>query len=85
MHLNQMKKIETIISNLLAISVIMNRFSLPRMLGIIIFTVGIWQRIGWLKIVGVILSLPIIWVYFVLMFVFFPSIIFDRIRQYMKQ
>ncbi len=80
-----MKKIETIVSNLLAISVIMNRFSLPGMLGIILFTVGIWQRIGWIEIVGIILSLPIIWVYFVLIFVFFPSIIFERIRHYMKQ
>jgi hypothetical protein len=47
--------------------------------------IWIWQRIGWLKLIVVILSAPILWVYCVLIFVFIPAIIFERVRQKMRE
>ena len=74
-------KIKEILSNLFAISIIMNRFSTPGLIGIILFVFGVWQRIGWIKIIGIILAAPIIWVYIAVIFVFFPAAILDYIRK----
>ena len=63
-----------------AISHIMERCWLPGLVGVLLFAVGVWQRLGWLKIAGIVLALPVIWVYAVVMFVFFPYILFDSVR-----
>jgi hypothetical protein len=67
-----------------AISRIMKRFWLPGLVGMLLFAVGQWQNVGWLKIVGIVLAAPIIWVYAVVMFVFFPFILFDGLRRRLK-
>jgi len=54
------------------ISHIMKRCWLPGL-------VGVWQHVGWLKIAGIVLALPVIWVYAVVIFVFFTFILFDSV------
>jgi thiol:disulfide interchange protein len=67
-----------------AISHIMQRFWLPGLAGFLLFAVGMWQRVTWLKIAGLVLAAPVIWVYAVVIFVFFPYALFDRVRQRLK-
>jgi len=67
-----------------AISHIMNRCWRPGLVGLLLFAVGVWRHVGWLKIAGIVLAVPIIWVYAVLMFVFLPYILFDRVRRSLK-
>ena len=54
------------------------------LIGLLLFAVGLWRHVGWLKIAGIVLAAPIIWVYFVLMFVFLPYILFDSVRRRLK-
>lgn len=68
-----------------AISHMMQRFWLPGLIGFLLFAVGMWQRVTWLKIAGIVLAAPIIWVYAVVIFVFFPFVLFDRVRQRLKR
>ncbi len=51
------------------------------MVGVLLFAVGVWQHVSWLKVTGIILAAPIIWVYAVVMLVYFPYILFDSIRR----
>ena len=67
-----------------AISRIMKRCWLPGLLGLLLLAVGVWQHVGWLKIAGIVLAAPVIWVYAVLIFVFFPFILFDSVRRRLK-
>jgi hypothetical protein len=39
------------------------------------------HRVGWLKIVGIVLAAPVLWCYFVVIFIFLPYLVFDRIRK----
>jgi hypothetical protein len=68
-----------------AISPIMRRFSLPGLVGLLLFAVGVWQKLEWLKVIGIILLAPIIWVYFVLLFVYIPFLLFDSVRRSLKK
>jgi len=67
-----------------AISRIMKRCWLPGLVGMLLFAVGTWHNVGWLKIAGIVLAAPVIWVYAVVMFAFFPFILFDSIRRRLK-
>ena len=64
-----------------AISHIMQRFWLPGLAGFLLLAVGVWQRVTWLKVAGLVLAAPVICVYAVVIFVFFPFALFDRIRR----
>jgi hypothetical protein len=64
-----------------AISPIMKRCAVPSLIGIVVLAIGFIQKIRWLEIVGVILAAPILWVYFVIIFVFMPMLIFGKIRR----
>ena len=63
----------------------MRRFSLPGLVGLLLFAVGVWQKLEWLKVIGIILLAPIIWVYFVLLFVYIPFLLFDSVRRSLKK
>lgn len=67
-----------------AISHIIQRCWLPGVLGVVLFVVGRWQHIGWLKVAGIILAAPIIWVYALVIFVFLPFAVFDHFRRKMR-
>ena len=67
-----------------AISHIFNRCWLPGLVGFLLFAVGAWQQAVWLQIAGLVLAAPILWVYAVVMFVFFPFAVFDRVRRSRK-
>ncbi len=62
----------------------MNRCWLPGLAGLLLFAIGAWQSVGWLKITGIVLAAPIIWVYAVVMFVFLPYLLFDNLRRRLK-
>jgi hypothetical protein len=62
----------------------MKRCWLPGLVGLLLFAVGSWQHLGWLKMAGVVIAAPVIWVYAVLILIYFPIILFDRIRQTLK-
>jgi hypothetical protein len=68
-----------------AISHIIQRFWLPGLAGMLLFAVGVWQHVGWLEVVGIVLAAPIIWVYAVVMFVFLPFTLFDGLRRRLKK
>ena len=70
---------------LFAISPIMDRFALPGLIGLLLFGIGVWRRVTWLKVTGIILAAPVIWVYAVLLFVYVPFLLFDGIRRRLKK
>ncbi len=78
------EKIKNILLAPFAISHIMQRFWLPGLVGLLLFAVGVWQHTSWLKIVGIVLAAPIIWVYAVVMFIFLPFTLFDGLRRRLK-
>jgi hypothetical protein len=67
-----------------AISLIMERCWLPGLLGMVLFAVGLWQHVGWLRVTGIILAAPILWVYAVVIFAFLPFALFDHVRRKMR-
>ena len=67
-----------------AISPIIARFSLPGVIGFLLFAVGVWQHTTWLKVAGIVLAAPILWAYAVLFFVYCPILIVDAIRRRLK-
>ena len=67
-----------------AISHIMERCWLPGLVGFLLLAVGVWQRVTWLKIAGIVLAAPVIWVYTVVIFFFIPFAVFDRVRRSLK-
>ncbi len=64
-----------------AVSHIIDRCWLPGLAGLLLFALGAWQQAVWLQIAGFVLAAPIIWVYAVVMFVFLPFAVFDRVRR----
>ena len=68
-----------------AISRILRRFALPGVVGILLFAIGVWQDLGLAKVIGIILAAPVIWVYVVLLFGYFPYLIFEGIRRQLKR
>ena len=64
-----------------AISPIIARFSLPGLIGFLLFVVGVWQQATWLKVIGVVLAAPILWAYAVLLFVYGPILLVEGIRR----
>lgn len=75
------ERTKSLLGAFFAISPIMQRFSLPGLVGLLLFAVGVWQNLDWLKVIGIILAAPIMWVYAVLLFVYFPFLLFDSIRR----
>ena len=78
------EKIKNILLAPFAISRMMKRCWLPGLVGLLLFAVGSWQHLGWMKMAGVVIAAPVIWVYAVLILIYFPLILFDRIRQTLK-
>jgi hypothetical protein len=64
-----------------AVSHIMQRCWLPGVVGLLLLALGWWRDIGWLKVTGVLLAGPLIWVYAVVIFVLLPFALFDRMRR----
>lgn len=67
-----------------AISYILDRCWLPGLVGFLLVAAGAWQQAVWLQIAGIVLAAPILWVYAVVMFVFLPFAVFDRVRRSRK-
>lgn len=65
----------------LAVSCIMQRCWLPGVVGLLLLALGWWRDIVWLKVAGVVLAGPILWVYAVVIFVLLPFAVFDSIRR----
>jgi hypothetical protein len=82
MRLNE--KTRNILLAPFAISSIMQRCWVPGLVGLLLFAVGVWQHVAWLKIAGIILTAPVIWVYALVMFVFIPFFLLDRIWRRLK-
>ena len=64
-----------------AISPIIPRFGLPGVVGFMLLGIGAWQQLIWLKVTGAILAAPIVWAYAVLLFVYCPILLIERIRK----
>jgi len=64
-----------------AISPILKWCTLPGIIGMLLIALGVVQKVGWLKVVGVVLAAPVLWCYFVVTFIFVPYLIFDRVRR----
>jgi hypothetical protein len=62
-----------------AISPILKWCALPGVLGLALIAIGVVERIGWLKITGAVLAAPMFWCYFVVIFIFLPYLVLDRI------
>jgi hypothetical protein len=72
---------KTILLAPFAVSPILKRCAWPGLAGFLVFGIGLWQKVDWLMVIGAILAAPIIWVYAVVLFVYFPYILFDSIRR----
>ena len=64
-----------------AISPIIGRFACPGVVGCVLFGIGVWQQMTWLKVTGAILAAPIVWAYAVLLFVYCPILLIEGIRK----
>lgn len=62
-----------------AISPIIGRFAFPGVIGFVLFGIGAWQQLTWLKVTGAILAAPIVWAYAVLLFVYCPILLVQGI------
>ena len=62
-----------------AISHIFQRFCLPGIIGWFLLAFGFWKKVGWLKVAGLVLAAPIIWIYFVVIFLFLPATVFTKL------
>ena len=64
-----------------AISRIMRFGVLPGLIGIALLGIGFYQQIDALKIIGFVLTIPILWVYFVILCIYFPYLLVDSLRK----
>jgi hypothetical protein len=64
-----------------AISPIMKWGAFPGIVGLVLIAIGVVKKVGWLKIAGVVLAAPMLWCYFVVIFIFLPYLMFDKIRR----
>ena len=64
-----------------AISPILKWGALPGILGLVLIAIGVVKKIGWLKFAGAVLAAAMFWCYFVVIFIFLPYLVFDRIRK----
>ncbi|HWF19811.1 MAG TPA: hypothetical protein VG754_11115 [Verrucomicrobiae bacterium] len=67
---------------LFAISRIMRRWCLVGFLGVVLIAIGIYKKLLWLKIAGFVLAVPMIWVYFVVLFIFLPAMGLKKLRKW---
>lgn len=79
------ERTKSLLGALFAISPILRRFALPGLVGLLLFAAGAWQALDWLKVVGIILAVPVIWAYAVLLLVYFPFLLFDSMRRSLKK
>lgn len=63
------EKTKTLLMNTIAVSPVMKRFMLPGIIGMLLTGVGLWQKMEWLTITGLVLAAPILWCYVVVMVV----------------
>lgn len=63
------------------ISPIMKWSAFPGIIGLVLLAIGVVGKAGWLKITGAVLAAPIFWCYFVVIFIFLPYLVFNRIRK----
>jgi hypothetical protein len=64
-----------------AISPIMKWGAFPGIVGLGLIAIGVVKKVGWLKIAGIVLAAPMFWCYFLVIFIFLPYLVFDRIRK----
>ena len=67
-----------------AISRIMRFGALPGLIGFALIGIGYYLQINPLIIVGVVLAIPVLWVYFVILCIFFPYLLFDSLKKSVK-
>lgn len=65
--------------NAIAVSPIMQRFALPGIVGALLIGLGVWQKITWLTITGLILAAPVLWCYFVIMVIYPIVLLFEKL------
>lgn len=53
--------------------------ALPGLVGLVMIGIGIHQQIDALKIVGFVLTIPILWVYIVIFFIYIPFAIVNKL------
>ena len=54
---------------------------LPGIVGMVLLAVGVLQKIGWVKVLGLVLAAPVFWCYFGVIFIFLPLLIIDKLRR----
>ena len=54
------------------------RFALPGIVGLSLIGLGIWKKIAWLTVTGLILAAPILFCYLLIMLVFPIMLIFEK-------
>jgi hypothetical protein len=69
---------------LFAISRIMRFGVLPGIIGFTVIGIGYYLQIDALIIVGFVLAIPILWVYFVITCICFPYLLVDSLRKSLK-
>lgn len=74
------EKTRNILFALFAISPILDRCGWPGIAGFLIFGIGFWQQVDWLMVIGAVLAAPVVWALAVLLFVYFPYLLFDAVR-----
>jgi len=47
----------------------------------VLLAVGVLQKIGWVKVLGLVLAAPVFWCYFGVIFIFLPLLIIDKLRR----
>lgn len=73
------ERIKIRLGNAIAVSPIMQRFALPGLIGIALIVMGLWQKLDWLAIAGLILAAPVLWCYFVIMLIYPLMALFEKL------
>ena len=72
------EKTRYLLMNAIAVSPILKRFMLPGIIGMLLTGVGVWQKMEWLTITGLVLAAPVLWCYVVVIVVYPLLLLFSK-------
>lgn len=72
---------KTKFSPLFSLGAILDWATIPGLVGLLLFTIGLWTQLQWFRIIGAILAAPTLWCLFVAAFILAPTLIIRSLRR----
>lgn len=75
-------KVKKHLLNLFAVDPIMKKCAVPGIVGMVCIAYGVVKKVTWLKIIGGMLIVPLVWCHFVIIFVYMPILILNNFKNH---